>query len=97
MTGIHVARQGIGWSVLKDGHLVQNETSSGVHKTIASAFRQARRVAEASGEHVVVECPRCGQPMSLDERSKPETGTMFMGPDRWHCATPTCGHIEDAD
>lgn len=52
---LKVIRQGAGWSVMRNGRLVKNAISSGVHKTKDSAVRHARRIRKETGEEIEVE------------------------------------------
>jgi hypothetical protein len=52
---IKVMAEGGGWSVKRDGRLVQEYGSSGVHKTKGSAYRYALRLVGTSGEEIDVE------------------------------------------
>ena len=39
-------------------------------------------------------CPKCGSPMTLHKRPRPQgSSSMFMGEDHWLCTNPTCKNI----
>lgn len=51
---INIVKQGVGWSVLRDGLLIREGGRSGVHETKGSAYRYAKEMQQ-QGETIQVE------------------------------------------
>jgi hypothetical protein len=49
---LRMERQGIGWTVLRDGTPLKDDVTSGVHRTFYSAVRHIMREADQNSEHV---------------------------------------------
>ena len=52
---IKVVKEGIGWSVKRDGVLLTDEHSTGLHVTKDSAVRHAQKVAAETREEIQVD------------------------------------------